>query len=78
MDNPMLSVIVPIYQVEAYLPRCLDSILAQTRGDFELILVDDGSTDGCAEIMADYARRDGRIRQVHKQNGGLSLSLIHI
>ena len=72
MDNPMLSVIVPIYQVEAYLPRCLDSILAQTRGDFELILVDDGSTDRCAEIMADYARRDGRIRQVHKQNGGLS------
>ena len=66
------SVIVPVYQVEAYLPRCIDSILAQTCKDFELILVNDGTKDGCPAIMADYAARDSRIRQVHKENGGLS------
>ena len=67
-----VSVIVPIYQVEAYLPRCLDSILVQTFEDFELILVDDGTKDSCPRIMEEYARRDSRIRQVHKENGGLS------
>lgn len=67
-----VSVIVPIYQVEAYLPRCIDSILAQTYRDFELILVDDGTRDGCPAIMDAYARQDARIRQVHKANGGLS------
>lgn len=67
-----VSVIVPIYQVEQYLPRCLDSILAQTFTDFELILVNDGTKDGCPAIMDAYARRDSRIRLVHKENGGLS------
>ena len=67
-----VSVIVPVYQVEAYLPGCLDSILAQTFEDFELILVDDGTKDGCPRIMAEYAAKDARIRQVHKANGGLS------
>lgn len=67
-----VSVIVPIYQVEAYLPRCLDSILAQTFTDYELILVNDGTKDGCPAIMQAYADRDSRIRQVHKENGGLS------
>ncbi len=67
-----VSVIVPVYQVEAYLPRCLDSILAQTFEDFELILVDDGTKDACPAIMEEYARRDARIRQIHKENGGLS------
>lgn len=67
-----VSVIVPVYQVEAYLPGCLDSILAQTFSDFELILVNDGTKDGCPAIMAEYARRDGRIREIHKENGGLS------
>ena len=67
-----VSVIVPVYQVEAYLPRCIDSILAQTFRDFELILVNDGTRDGCPAIMDAYARRDTRIRQVHKENGGLS------
>ena len=67
-----VSVIVPVYQVEAYLPRCLDSILAQTFDDFELILVDDGTKDGCPAIMQAYAQRDSRIRQIHKENGGLS------
>ncbi|MBP3655290.1 MAG: glycosyltransferase family 2 protein [Clostridia bacterium] len=67
-----VSVIVPVYQVEAYLPRCIDSILAQSFQDYELILVNDGTKDGCPAIMDAYAARDGRIRQVHKENGGLS------
>ena len=67
-----VSVIVPVYQVEAYLPRCIDSILAQSFSDFELILVNDGTKDDCPRIMQEYADRDSRIRQVHKENGGLS------
>ena len=67
-----VSVIVPVYQVEAYLPRCLESICAQTLQDFELILVDDGTKDGCPRIMNEYAARDPRIRILHKENGGLS------
>ena len=67
-----VSVIVPVYQVEAYLAKCLDSILAQTFTDFECILVDDGTKDDCPRIMADYAAKDGRIRCIHKENGGLS------
>ncbi|MBQ2834809.1 MAG: glycosyltransferase family 2 protein [Clostridia bacterium] len=67
-----VSVIVPVYQVEQYLPRCIDSILAQTYADFELILVNDGTKDGCPAIMQAYADRDSRIRLVHKENGGLS------
>lgn len=68
----MVSVIVPIYQVEAYLPKCLDSILAQTFTDYELILVNDGTKDKSADIMAAYAQRDARIHLIHKENGGLS------
>ena len=67
-----VSVIVPVYQVEQYLAKCLDSILAQTFTDFELILVNDGTRDRCPEIMDEYAARDARIRLVHKENGGLS------
>ena len=67
-----VSVIVPVYQVEAYLPRCIDSSLAQSFSDFELILVNDGTKDDCPRIMQEYADRDARIRQVHKENGGLS------
>lgn len=67
-----VSVIVPVYQVEQYLARCIDSILAQTFTDFELILVNDGTKDGCPAIMQAYADKDARVRQVHKENGGLS------
>jgi len=67
-----VSVIVPIYQVEKYLARCLDSILTQTFEDYELILVNDGTKDNCPAMMQAYADRDSRIRQVHKENGGLS------
>ena len=67
-----ISVIVPVYQVEAYLPQCIDSILAQTFRDFELILVDDGSQDRSGAICDEYAGRDERVRVLHKENGGLS------
>ena len=65
------SVIVPIYNVEKYLSRCIDSVLSQTFADFELILVDDGSPDNCPEICDEYAQKDHRIKVVHKENGGL-------
>jgi glycosyltransferase involved in cell wall biosynthesis len=68
----MVSVIVPIYNVEKYLHRALDSILSQTHKDWEAILVDDGSTDGSGNIAEEYARRDHRFKVVHKENGGLS------
>lgn len=65
------SVIVPIYRVEEYLERCIDSILAQTFTDFEVILVDDGSPDRCPQICDTYKEKDKRIRVIHKPNGGL-------
>ena len=68
----MVSVIVPVYKVEDYIRECIDSILAQTYPYFELILVDDGSPDGCGRICDDYAKRDNRIKVVHKVNGGLT------
>lgn len=67
-----VSVIVPIYNVETYLPKCLDSLVAQTYADIEIIAVDDGSTDGSASILDDYAARYPRIRAVHIANGGVS------
>lgn len=69
---PKISVIVPIYNVEKYLNRCVDSILKQTFTDFECILVDDGSPDKCPKICDEYAKKDMRIRVIHKENGGLS------
>ena len=68
----MISVIVPIYNVERYLPACIESILRQTYGDIELLLVDDGSPDGCALICDDYAAKDRRITVIHKKNAGVS------
>ena len=67
----LFSVIVPIYNVEKYLRRCIDSVLAQSFGDYELILVDDGSPDNCPAICDEYAERDARIKVIHKENGGL-------
>lgn len=66
------SIIVPVYKVEKYLPECVESILNQNFDNFELILVDDGSPDGCPKMCDAYAERDSRIKVVHKQNGGLS------
>ena len=68
----LISVIVPIYNVERYLEKCIDSIIAQTWRELEIILCDDGSTDGCGAICDRYARLDSRIRVIHKPNGGLS------
>lgn len=70
--KPVISIIVPVYNVEKYLPRCIDSILRQTIPDFELILVDDGSPDGSGVICDQYACRDRRIAALHKLNGGVS------
>ena len=69
---PQISVIVPVYKVEPYLHRCVDSILAQTFTDFELILVDDGSPDNCGAICDEYAQKDSRVVVIHQANGGLS------
>lgn len=69
---PQISVIVPVYKVEPYLPRCVDSILEQTFTDFELILVNDGSPDNCGAICDEYASKDARVHVIHQANGGLS------
>lgn len=71
-EKPLLSIIVPVYDVERYLPKCMDSILAQTFTDFELILVDDGSPDNCPALCDAAAARDARIRVIHQKNRGLS------
>ncbi len=72
MKDPVVSIIVPIYNSEQYLPQCLDSILSQTYTDFELLLVDDGSKDRSGTICDEYAMKDLRIRVFHKENGGVS------
>lgn len=68
----MISVIVPVYNVEAYLSKCIESIINQTYDDLEIILVDDGSPDKSGEICDEYAKKDSRIKVIHKENGGLS------
>lgn len=70
MSNPFLSIIVPVYNAESYLAHCLESILAQTFASFEVILVDDGSTDGSAALCDSYTEKDGRFHCFHKENGG--------
>ncbi len=71
LNMPLLSVVVPVYNIKEFLPECVDSIINQTYTDFELILVDDGSTDGSGEMCDDYIKRDSRITVIHKKNGGL-------
>ncbi|MEP2279089.1 glycosyltransferase family 2 protein [Maribacter sp.] len=71
MNTVEVSVIVPIYRIEKYLPQCVDSLLNQSFINFELILVDDGSPDNCPKICDDYASKDSRIKVIHKENGGL-------
>lgn len=71
-SNPKISIIVPVYNVEQYLPRCIDSILNQSFVDFELLLIDDGSKDKSGAICDEYADKDDRIRVFHKENGGVS------
>lgn len=69
---PVISIIVPVYKVEPYLRRCIDSILAQTFTDYECILVDDGSPDSCPAICDEYLARDRVFKVIHKENGGPS------
>ena len=72
MKNPTISVIVPVYNTEKYLHRCIDSILTQTYTDFELLLIDDGSKDNSGKICDEYTEKDKRVRVFHKPNGGVS------
>ena len=71
-NNPKISIIVPVYNVEQYLPRCIDNILNQSFADLELLLIDDGSKDKSGAICDEYADKDDRIRVYHKENGGVS------
>ena len=72
MPDAKISIIVPVYKVEPYLRKCLDSIVGQTYQKLEIILVDDGSPDSCGAICDAYAARDERIRVIHKENGGVA------
>ena len=72
MQKDKISIVIPVYNVEKYLQRCLDSVLKQTYTDIEIILVDDGSTDGCGMICDEYKKKDKRIKVIHKENKGLS------
>lgn len=72
MDNPLISVIVPVYKVEEYLSRCIESLVNQSYKNLEIILVDDGSPDSCPKICEKWAENDSRIKTIHKKNGGLS------
>ncbi len=69
---PKFSIVVPVYKVEAYLERCLGSLISQTLTDIEIILVDDGSPDNCPRICDQYAKKDSRIKVIHQKNAGVS------
>lgn len=74
MSKPKVSVVVPVYNVEKYLDRCVQSLLSQTLKDIEIILVDDGSPDNCPQMCDEYCRQDSRVKVVHKQNAGLGMA----
>jgi len=74
MNQPLVTVVVPIYNVEKYLKRCVDSIINQTYKNLEIILVDDGSPDNCPKICDEYAKKDHRVKVIHKLNEGLGMA----
>lgn len=74
MENPILSVIIPVYNAERTLAQCVDSVLAQPLEDFEILLVDDGSSDRSGEICNRYVTQNSRVRVFHKPNGGVSFA----
>ena len=74
MKEVKVSIILPIYNVEKYLDRCMDSLLNQTLKDIEIIMVDDGSPDNCPQMCDEYAKKDSRVKVVHKKNGGLGFA----
>lgn len=72
MKQPAISIIIPVYNAEKYLRRCVESVLSQSFTDFELILVDDGSKDASPQICDEFANKDNRVQVIHKANGGVS------
>lgn len=72
--NEKISIIIPVYQVQEYLPKCIESVLRQTYRNLEIILVDDGSPDQCGTICDSYAKKDARICVIHKKNEGVALA----
>lgn len=72
MDNPLITVIIPVYNVKKYLNRCVDSVVNQTYHNIEILLIDDGSTDGSSRLCDSLCKKDNRIKAIHKKNGGLS------
>lgn len=72
MPNPLISVIIPVYNVEMFLRECVDSVLRQTYSNLDIVLVDDGSPDKCPEICDEYAKKDTRVKVIHQNNGGLA------
>ena len=72
MDTPLISVILPIYNIEQYLPKCMDSLFGQTYNNLEFVMVDDGSKYECAKHVDGYLNKDARVVVYHKENGGLS------
>ena len=70
-NNPLISIIVPVYNVEPYIERCIESIIKQSYKNIEIVVVDDGSTDNSGRICDEYAQKDRRIKVIHKRNGGL-------
>ena len=74
MAEALVSVVIPIYNIKSYLDRCIKSIVHQTYTNLEIILVDDGSTDGCAECCDEWSEKDPRIKVIHKENEGLGMA----
>ena len=72
MPRPLISIILPIYNIEAYLDRCMDAVLNQTYDNLEVLMIDDGSPDSCPAMCDAYALKDPRVKALHKENGGLS------
>ncbi len=78
MNNPLVSILVPVYNVEAYLPQCLDSLLGQTYSHLQIVLIDDGSSDNSWAIMQQYAAQDSRIEIYHQENQGVAVTRNHL